>query len=261
MTAKQTLEKLRNQISDTDFLFTDNIYPTLKTFSESSNPKWLEDTTPEYKQNEYLLNVDQAGNQVQPSHNILTQIQNHPILQNWFYISNNTLSIARWLAHLCGFRHRCIHLFLDPQHQASTTYVQIRSLQKYNEPGGFDMPVAGHVSGSASFSEGLHVEASEELGLNLKNDVTNLHQINTNNIAITPLDKLPDYFDVEHTAIYRATLNNEAYHRIRFTDGEVAALALFQIEELATLIQKYPNRVGGGLRDSFSFYQEDNTNA
>lgn len=257
MTAEHTLAQLREHIRANGYLFTDAIYPTLQKLAEQSHPKWLEDKTPEFKKTEYLLNVDQKGTLIQPSSGIIKNIQNHPILQHWFCLSNNTLSIARWLVHLCGFRHRCIHLFLDAQAHTHTTYVQIRSLKKYNEPGGFDMPVAGHVSGHASFREGLYAEASEELGLNLDTDVTHLRQIHTNNIAITPVKTLPNYFDVEHTAIYQATLTNQAYHRIRFIDGEVAALALFQIHELAALIQKFPQRVGGGLRDSFSFYQEN----
>lgn len=261
MTAKQTLEHIRHNLSQNDFVFTDKIYPTLKTFAASSDAKWLQDTTPEYTQKEYLLNVNQAGTPVQPSEKTKTDIQNHPILKHWFCISKNTFSIARWLAHLCGFRHRCIHLFLDPQDKPTATYVQVRSLQKHTEPGNFDMPVAGHVSGQASFLEGLYAEASEELGLDLKKDVINLRQINTSNITVTPLRNMPDYFDVEHTTIYRATLTNNAYHHVHFTDGEVAALACFQTRELTTLIQKHPERVAGGLRDSFSFYLKDNTHA
>ena len=261
MKIKQTLETLRTHIRKNDFQFTDTIYPTLKTFSELSTPQWLQETTPEYTQEEYLRNVTKSGDAIQLSPAVQADIQSHPVLQNWFFIFNNTPYITRWLAHLCGFRHRCIHLFLDPQDQSNTTYVQVRSLKKYNEPGGFDMPVAGHVSGQASFLDGLHAEASEELGLNLKTDVTNLRQIHTHNIVVTPLRNMPNYFDVEHTAIYRATLTKNAYHHIRFTDGEVAALAQFQVSELATLIQKYPERVAGGLRDSFPFYQKDNTNA
>ena len=257
MTAEHTLAQLREHLRTNGYLFTDALYPTLLQLAEQSHPEWLKNKTPEYTKNEYLLNVDQKGTVIQPSSTIIKNIQNHPILQHWFYLSNNTLSIARWLVHLCGFRHRCIHLFLDAQEHIRATYVQIRSLKKYNEPGGFDMPVAGHVSGHASFREGLYAEASEELGLNLDTDVTHLRQIHTNNIAITPVKTLPNYFDVEHTAIYQATLTNQAYHRIRFIDGEVAALALFQIHELAALIQKFPQRVGGGLRDSFSFYQEN----
>lgn len=261
MSVEKALSQLRTQLCANNYLFTDDSYPALKTFAEQSEPQWLAQTTPEYHKKEYLLNVDQAGTMMQPSPNTIAAIKEHTILQNWFCISNNALTIARWLVHLCGIRHRCIHLFLDPEEKPNATYVQIRSLKKYNEPGGFDMPVAGHVSGLATFDEALYAEANEELGLDLKNDVIHLRQISTNNIALTPLKKLPDYFDVEHTAIYRATLTNEAYHRIRFTDGEVAAIALFQTHELATLITQHPERVGGGLRDSFSFYQKDNEHA
>lgn len=261
MAIENALEQLRMHIRKNDFQFVDDIYPVLQTFAETSTTKWLANTTPEYKQNEYLLNVDQAGNSVQPSSKIQTHIQKHPTLKNWFCNVNNTLYIARWLAHLCGFRHRCIHLFLDPQNHPNTTYAQIRSLKKYNEPGGFDIPVAGHVSQQASFLEGLYAEASEELGLDLKTDVTNLRQIHTNNVVVTPLRNMPNYLDVEHTAIYRATLTSKAYSHIHFTDGEVAGLARFQVDELANLIQKHPERVAGGLRDSFPLYIKDKNHA
>lgn len=258
MKLENLLTQIRQHLQAHDFLFTDSVLSLLTKFAEHSTPKWLAGKTPEYHKQEYLLNVTQAGMPTQPSSEAIAHIQNHPILKHWFCILHNTVCMARWLVHLCGFRHRCIHLFLDPQQHPNTTYVQIRSFKKYNEPGGFDMPVAGHVSNSASFEQALHAESAEELGLNLNNDVIHLRHIGTNNIAVTPLKKLPDYFEVEHTAIYRATLNDNAYHRIRFTDGEVAALAQFQIDELAHLIQRYPERVGGGLRDSFPLYLEDN---
>ncbi len=161
MTAEHTLAQLREHIRANDYLFTDAIYPHLQQLAEQSNPAWLKSKTPEYTKNEYLLNVDQAGTLIQPSSSIIQNIQNHPILQNWFCLSNNTLSIARWLVHLCGFRHRCIHLFLDAQEHIHATYVQIRSLKKYNETGGFDMPFPGHVSNNASFLEGHYTEAAD----------------------------------------------------------------------------------------------------
>ena len=49
-------------------------------------------------------------------------------------------------------------------------------------------------------------------------------------------------------------LKPQALSRIRFADGEVAAIALISISELRTLLQNFPERAAGGITDSLPLY-------
>jgi hypothetical protein len=59
----------------------------------------------------------------------------------------------------------------------------------------------------------------------------------------------------EHRVLYRARLKSEAAARIRFSDGEVAGLSVFAVEELRALVAQYPERVASGLSDAMGFYE------
>ncbi len=151
-----------------------------------------------------------------------------------------------------GFRHRSVQLFLDDPAHEETTYLQVRSFDKYDSPGCFDMPVAGHVQGTTSLRQSIENEFREELGLDLERDVEDLRLLGGYNHLVTP--RRPDYLDVEYATVYRGSLAADAFRRVRFPDGEVAAIALFRLSELRTLLGDCPDRVAPGLAGSFSMY-------
>jgi 8-oxo-dGTP pyrophosphatase MutT (NUDIX family) len=209
--------------------------------------------TPEWGKAEYLLNcaADGAPTLARPGVENLAAQLGTPGLP-WVVVEDNKVLVLRWLAHLIGFRHRAIHLFLDHPHHPDCTFVQIRSLSKYNSPGLFDMAVGGHVEGLDSREDSVQRELQEELGLNADHDLNSLFEIGTYNIEIK--DFQPNYQEVEHTTVYRATIEPEAFGRIQFQESEVGGLVLFKRSELEKWMDRSPERFGGGLLDSWPHY-------
>jgi isopentenyldiphosphate isomerase len=158
---------------------------------------------------------------------------------------------ARWLCHLAGLRHRTVELFLDHPQAPGYTLVQLRSPAKLEYPGCFDLPCAGHVAGLASVEEGLFQELAEELGL-AADDLSGLQRLGAYEHAESHPDRA--VLDVEHRTVFRARWQPGALDRIRFADGEVAAIAVFGVEDLRSTITREPERFASGLRASLAFY-------
>jgi isopentenyldiphosphate isomerase len=210
--------------------------------------------TPESGKAEYLLNCAVDGSPISAHleiKNLAAQLG--PPGLPWVVVEDNKVLVLRWLAHFIGFRHRAIHLFLDHPHHPDCTFVQIRSLSKYNSPGLFDMAVGGHVEGLDSRSVSVQRELQEELGLDTDHDLTSMSETGT--YSIENRDFQPNYQEVEHTTVYRATIKPEAFGRIRFQESEVGGLMLFKRSELEKWMGRSPERLGGGLRDSWPFYE------
>ena len=210
--------------------------------------------TPESGKAEYLLNCTVDGSPVsaRPGVDNLAAQLGPPRLP-WVVVEDNKVLVLRWLAHLIGFRHRAIHLFLDHPHHPDCTFVQIRSLSKYNSPGLFDMAVGGHVEGLDSRRDSVQRELQEELGLNTNHDLNSISETGTYTIEIR--DFQPNYQEVEHTTVYRATIKPEAFRRIQFQESEVGGLVLFKRSEVERWMDCSQERLGGGLRDSWPFYE------
>ncbi|HAA74505.1 TPA: hypothetical protein DCE37_05215 [Candidatus Latescibacteria bacterium] len=207
-------------------------------------------STPEYGTPEYLVNCDTQGRPVRSS--IKSQDPHDP---RWYKVVDGQILVLRWLAHFLGLRHRAIHLFLDHPDHPDCTFVQIRSLAKYNQPGLFDIPVAGHVDGLDSPEETVRKELNEELGLDIDQDLVDLRVLAIFNVAIP--DFQPNYAEIEHTTLYRATIEPASYSRIRLQEDELGGLILFRKDELAGWIASRGEQVGGGLADSWYYYVED----
>ena len=209
--------------------------------------------TPEYGKAEYLLNCTETGSPVAGSASLLSDISATPLSDPpWIKVVGDQILVLRWLAHFLGFRHRAVHLFLDHPEDPDYTFIQIRSLSKYNQPGLYDMPVAGHVDGVDSPRDTLRAELQEELGLDDQEGLIDVEQLATYNIAIP--DFQPNYDEVEHTTLYRAKISPEALSKIRLQEGELGGLVLFRKDELTRWFVTSPDRFGGGLIDSWKYY-------
>lgn len=254
MRCDDCLVALRKDVVLADYCLTDVVYDAVCRLARDCNADWLRKKTPEFARSEFLLNVSASGEMVGVADELIGDFRTRTDLSGWFCEAEGTLAVARWLAHLVGLRHRVIQLFLDLPGQTDVTCVQVRSFEKYNSPGCFDMPVGGHVKVGTSVQQSLVDEVAEELGLVLDRDVAGIHMLGTYSVDDVCRESLPDYFDVEHTTVFKGQLVSGAWERLRFVDGEVAALAVFRVSELATLLRDFPERVGGGLRDSFPFY-------
>jgi isopentenyldiphosphate isomerase len=217
---------------------------------------------PEYGRREYLLNVDGAGKVVRTAPEILADFStaSTPAFGVWFQEAilprqgEPVLLVARWLCHLTGLRHRTIHLFLDHPTLADHTLVQVRSVDKDEAPGCFDLPVAGHVDGVASVEETLDKELGEEVGLT-PDLLSGLRRLGAHEQIRLP--DPPAFRNVEHHTVYRARLTVEGWLRASAADHEVAAIAAFNLPDLVSMMRRFPDRVASGLRGSFSLYDSD----
>ena len=228
--------------------------------------------TREYGKEEYLLVVGEGGQPYEVEDNLLALYQAihnaHSDFSGWFQVGAlrdadaaageipgaPILLAARWLCHLVGLRHRTVEIFIDPPGLDGHTLVQVRGMDKVLAPGAFDIPCAGHVSGADGVQESLGKELVEELNLGFENledlalvarYASRAHAYPENNLV-----------NVEYCSLYRAQLKTQAVPCIRFSDGEVAALAVFNINELKELAQRFPERVASGLAESLEFYYE-----
>ena len=211
--------------------------------------------TPEFGIPDYLVNCDSQGLPSSATPEIDHSIADLSwMVPPWIKLEGDRILILRWLAHFIGLRHHAVHLFLDPPDQADCTYVSIRSLSKYNQPGLFDMPVAGHVDGTDTARQTLAKELHEELGLNIDLDLQEVTELGHYNIAIP--DFQPNYDEVEFTTLYRATLNPGAADKVRLQEEEVGGLILFTPDEQNRWISERPVQVGGGLIDSWKRFSD-----
>jgi isopentenyldiphosphate isomerase len=233
--------------------------PLLACIDDAACLDSVQAAAPEYGRDEFFLPVDGCGEPVYPDAGTLAEarelLARYPEAAHWWRLADGSpsaLLVARWLCHLTGIRHRTVQLFIDHPTLPGLTLVQVRSLDKIEAPGTFDMPVAGHVTGTESVEAALAHELAEELGLALE-DLQDLHSIGAYE-GISPPIEGRVWRNREWRVVYRSRLKPDALARIRFADGEVAAIALFTVEELRALVRAYPERVASGLTGSLHLY-------
>jgi isopentenyldiphosphate isomerase len=228
--------------------------------------------TREYLHEEFLLVVDEEGRASGISNKILEKYEEtaaqYPEFTRWFSAAAVTTQVppaepeaadgarvllaSRWLCHLIGLRHGTVEIFIDPPHLVGHTLVQVRGMEKFEAPGAFDIPCAGHISGVDTAEEALVKELAEELDLTIDSlcEFRLLKQYNsyTDGGVNQPVN-------YEFRVLYRAKLKSTAVKRIRFKDGEVAGLAVFSVPELQEMVFRYPERIASGLSDALTFYR------
>lgn len=219
--------------------------------------------TPEYAKDEYLLVVDRDGQPEGRTHEIIAAwracYSANRQFGMWFREAilegKPVLLAARWLCHLAGLRHQTVEIFIDPPEvnmpQAAHTLVQVRGMDKVDAPGAFDIPCAGHVSGLDGIEQSLEKELGEELNLRL-GDLDDLRELAR---YISPARQGRYLLNEEYRYLYRARLKPGAVGQIRFSDGEVGALALFNVVELRRYCQRFPERTASGLSDALGYYR------
>ena len=99
--------------------------------------------------------------------------------------------------------------------------------------------------------EALFKELEEELGLH-RSDVS--APISLGSYEYRGNQNDPALYNVEYRAVYHSRLQPGALSRIRFVDGEVAAVALFAVADVQTTIDTAPERVASGLARSWALY-------
>jgi 8-oxo-dGTP pyrophosphatase MutT (NUDIX family) len=225
--------------------------------------------TSEYTREEFLVVLDEQGRPAPPQKELLERYRKtlavSPEFARWFraeiveegeWAGTTTLLAARWLCHLVGLRHGTVEIFIDPPDLQGHTLVQVRGMDKFEAPGAFDIPCAGHIDGLDSVEKTLAKELSEELNLKPEDlyPITLIARYNsyTGDDGVSPSNHHTN--NNEHRVLFRAQLKPEAAAHIRFSDGEVAGLSVFAVSELRALVQQYPERVASGLADAIGFY-------
>jgi isopentenyldiphosphate isomerase len=212
---------------------------------------------PEYGRPEFLAPLYPAGNLAYPPAEVLADyrqaVEEDSDFVSWFCESaapsgRTILLPARWLCHLAGFRHATVQLFIQHPTLPDQLLVQVRGLSRPEAPGNFDSPVAGHVPGFRAAAEVILQELGEEIGLTPEN-IEDLRQVASYDYGEPPA--ATGICNREYRTVFAARLAQDAWPRLRFPDAEVAAICIFAVNELATLIERYPERIASGLRASF----------
>ena len=145
-------------------------------------------------------------------------------------------------------------MFIDHPTLDDYTLVQVRGLDKFESPGRFDLPAAGHVVGLASTLDTLFEELKEELNWS-RDDIYGPELVESYNYS-EPLSN-SDLRNVEFRLVFQCRHKADRLLKARFVDGEVAAISVFSISELQALIDTYPGRVASGLLESFPIYTKN----
>lgn len=227
--------------------------------------------TLEYNQDEFLLVVGEEGQPGGMGESLLARFEQmvnaHSEFGRWFQTGAvksgasarerpgaPVLLAGRWLCHLVGLRHRTVEIFLDLDGAGEGhTLAQVRGMDKVISPGAFDLPCAGHVSGTETPEEALRHELSEELNLAL-GDLADLRKITEHAAAAHPIAGT-HLINPEYCYLYRAKIRPAEFASIRFSDGEVAGLALVNLAEIRAMSARFPERVAGGLSESLVYYE------
>ncbi|MBE0698899.1 MAG: NUDIX domain-containing protein, partial [Anaerolineaceae bacterium] len=218
-----------------------------------------------------LLIVGPDGQPVGVEEGLLARFQEtvnaHSNMEKWFQVGalrgdfgvadempgEPVLLAARWLCHLSGLRHRTVEIFLDlPGVEEGHTLVQVRGMDKIDGPGAFDFPCAGHAVGTETAQEALRKELGEELNL-APEDLEDLHLV-ARYIHSAHTRTVSLFYNEEYRYLHRARIKPAAVPHIRFHDGEVGALALFNYAELCALAERFPERIASGLGDALGYY-------
>jgi isopentenyldiphosphate isomerase len=250
-----TIEAEDHQLTDTSY------HEILEYFVNcQSDPSYvleIQQSAKEYGEKEFFLCTNQKGEPVSVRKDILEDFHitasKFPTYQLWFHEGQlpdkqPTLLIARWLCHLVGFRHRVVHLFISHPELGDHTLIQIRALDKAESPGCFDLPAAGHTTGTDTIEESLHKELMEELGVRV-DALKDFAQLGSYNYSGPST-----YHNVEFRTVFFGRLNSEDWLRINADSNEVAALVSLPIYKLEEMIVDFPERVASGLKASFPLF-------
>jgi len=219
--------------------------------------------TREWARDEFLVVVDEIGEPSLAAQAMLDHLatcrQKNPEIGRWFKPGkilvpgrpeSMTLMANRWLCHLVGLRHQTVEIFIDPPDLPGFTLVQVRGVDKFEAPGSFDIPCAGHVSGLDRILDALAKELDEELNLSLED----LMGIRLTARYDTTAGRKDGPRNNEYRYLYQGQLKASGVARIRFSDGEVAALSVFALPELRLLVERFPERIASGLSGAMPFY-------
>lgn len=144
----------------------------------------------------------------------------------------------RWICHLLALRHLCAHILLLWKSPAlgDALVLQIRDWKKDDSPGRVDISVGGHMTAEASSSAEATAfeEMLQETGLTAEDLGGPLE--NVGGYAYDESRPADRFHNSEWRDVYVGRVKPDCFGKIRFPDGEVAAVVLVPLEHATDLL-------------------------
>lgn len=166
------------------------------------------------------------------------------------------LTAPRWICHLFGLRHRCVHILLRWQSPSldNLFILQVRSWNKSDFPGHLDISVGGHVSGNNSSLciRSAYREMEEELGIK-KKDLKGGELTYKASYESYDEREETNFYNAEWRDVYTGELSVGGFNKIRFEDKEVVGLYLCPASEAGNLLDQKSIAIASGLKLSLPY--------
>ncbi len=158
----------------------------------------------------------------------------------------------RWICHLLALRHRCAHillLWISPA-LGDALVLQVRDWEKDDSPGRIDISVGGHMTShrSEAAEDTAFAEMLEETGLTREDLDGPLHPVGG-----YPFDGSrpgENFWNSEWRDVYVGHVQQDRFGRIRFPDGEVAAVVLVPVTHARRLLRQDVIPLASALQES-----------
>lgn len=158
----------------------------------------------------------------------------------------------RWICHLLALRHRCAHILLVWRSPTlgDVLVLQIRDWKKDDSPGHVDISVGGHMTTEdpGSVEHTAFAEMLQETGLTSSDLERTLEHVGG-----YPFDESrPDenFYNSEWRDVYIGRVKQDSFGKIRFPDGEVAAMVLVPVRDGRQLLKQHTIPMASALLKS-----------
>ena len=161
------------------------------------------------------------------------------------------LVAPRWLCHLVGLRHRCVHVLLTWRSPSlgRVLVLQVRNWTKSDSPGHLDISAAGHNKGLVSSEQTAYEELDEELGLS-RGALQDGYLSHKGGYASYREHPPKNFHNAQWCEIYTGRLTTEGLEQITFRDSEVVGLYLCPMAQLPSLLEQTELSIADALRNT-----------
>lgn len=158
----------------------------------------------------------------------------------------------RWICHLLALRHRCAHILLlwrSPS-LGDSLVLQIRDWEKDDSPGHLDISVGGHMTTGRSDSaqNTAFAEMLEETGLRPEDLEGPLESVGGYSFDESRPNE--NFHNSEWRDVYIGRVRKDRFGKIRFPDGEVAAVVVVPLGETRRLLAQEIVPMASALTES-----------
>lgn len=168
----------------------------------------------------------------------------------------NGLKAPRWLCHLFGLRHRCIHILLRWRSPdlGDVFILQVRSWTKSDFPGHLDISVGGHIVGESQsiVIQTAYKEMEEELGIT-QSDLIGRRLFFSTEYESKSKDEWKYFYNTEWRFVFKGEISTNRFDKIRFCDNEVVGIYLCPESEATKLLGQKFIPIANGLKESLQY--------